>query len=303
MNVLVTGGNGFLGQHVVHELDARDHVVYAPRSSLFDLRRRGDVAAMLRTFDPDVVVHLAARVGGIGENVAYPGQLFYENAIMGVELMEQARRARVKKFLTIGTGCAYPEHCPTPEPEGAFWDGYPSGATAPYAMAKKMMLVQGQAYREEYDFNAVYVIPPNLYGPGDNFDLESGHVVPAIIRKVSEAKRTGDANAELWGTGRATRDFLYITDAAKGICDALDFYNSGEPVNLGSGRETSIAELAQIVADVYEWDGDFTWNSRRPDGQPRRLLDISRALQQFAWRPEVALEDGVRATIDWWESR
>jgi GDP-L-fucose synthase len=300
MRVLVTGGHGFLGGHVCDELRRRGHHVFAPRSHEFDLREPSQARGAVYESHAEAVVHLAARVGGIGANVEHPGSFFYDNAVMGIHLMEEARLAGVAKFLTVGTGCAYPERGPMPQSEDALWDGYPAQETAPYAMAKKMLLVQSQAYRSEYGFNAVYLIPTNLYGPRDSFDPEHGHAVPSIIRKVVEAVQQRSSTVELWGTGLATRDFLYVEDAARGIVKALDRYDGRQPMNLGSGVETPIVELAGAIAGVCGYGGAFEWSTDRPDGQPRRWLDTRYAESQIGFKPKVALEDGLRRTVEWW---
>ncbi len=299
--VLVTGGNGFLGRHVVEELRSRGHDAFAPGHNEYDFLYAGNAASAILKSHADTIVHLAARVGGIGENVTHPGCLFFENAIMGINLMEMAKRWGIDKFVTVGTACSYPEHGNVPLDEDGLWDGYPASATAPYAFAKKMLLVQGQAYRAEYGFNAIYLIPTNLYGPGDSFDLERGHVIPSLVRKFSEATRDGEEKVTLWGTGQATRDFLYVEDAARGIADATERYDGGEPTNLGTGVETSIAHLAEIIADLYDYKGEITWDYSKPDGQPRRCLSTERALERFHWRALMPLEVGLERTVGWYE--
>jgi nucleoside-diphosphate-sugar epimerase len=276
--------------------------VFAPRRAEYDLRDRGAVEACLRDLRPDVVVHLAAVVGGIGANRENPGRFFYENAIMGIELMEQARLQDVRKFVQVGTVCSYPKFAEAPFREDAIWEGYPEETNAPYGLAKKMLLVQAQAYRQQYGFNAIYLIPVNLYGPEDNFDLETGHVIPALIRKFVEARDRGDATVPAWGTGNVSREFLYVDDAARGIAMASDAYDGEEPVNLGTGRETTIRELTQTIANLCGFDGEVVWDASKPDGQPRRMLDTSRAKALFGFEAQVGLEEGLRRTIDWYSS-
>jgi GDP-L-fucose synthase len=299
--VLVTGGNGFLGRRVVAELAAYQPAeILAPRRAEYDLCERGAAESCLRDISPDVVIHLAAVVGGIGANRENPGRFFYENAIMGIELMEQARLQGVRKFVQIGTVCSYPKFAEAPFREDAIWEGYPEETNAPYGLAKKMLLVQAQAYRQQYGFNAVYLIPVNLYGPGDNFDLETGHVIPALIRKFVEARERGDRTVPAWGTGNVSREFLYVDDAARGIVMGADAYDGAEPVNLGTGRETTIRELTQTIAGLCGYDGEVVWDASKPDGQPRRMLDTSRAKAQFGFEAEIGLEEGLRRTIDWY---
>lgn len=299
--ILVTGGNGFLGRHAVAELrrsGARE--VSAPRSQQYDLREREAIRACINDAHADVIIHLAAVVGGIGANRAHPGRFFYENAIMGIELIEQARRAGVQKVVVVGTVCAYPKLTHLPFHERDLWDGYPEETNAPYGLAKKMLLVQAQAYRQEYGFNVVYVIPTNLYGPGDNFDPETSHVIPALIRKFVEAKEQGQRRVVAWGTGGASREFLYVEDAARAIALATRLYDGPDPINLGSGREVTIRHLAEVIARLCEYGGDIEWDASLPDGQPRRVLDTSRAQQLFGFKSRTELEDGLRATIDWY---
>jgi GDP-L-fucose synthase len=301
--VWVTGGSGFLGQHVVDAL--RRHgatTILAPRSGDYDLRDRQAIRAALRDLRPDVLIHLAAVVGGIGANRASPGRFFYENAIMGIELMEQARTAGIAKFVQIGTVCAYPKLTPVPFREESIWDGYPEETNAPYGLAKKMLLVQAQAYRRQYRFNAIYLILVNLYGPGDNFDPESSHVIPALIRKFIEARERGDREVTVWGTGVASREFLFVADAAEGIALATERYDGDEPVNIGAGREITIRELAEMVRRLVGYEGSIRWDASQPNGQPRRMLDTSRARDLFAFEAQVGLEAGLRRTIEWYES-
>jgi GDP-L-fucose synthase len=299
--VTVTGGKGFLGRRVVSLVqDAGAGEVFAFGSDEYDLTRQDQVAKMYSDQRPDVVLHLAARVGGIGANRDNPGRFFYENAIMGVELMEQARRNGVQKFVQVGTVCAYPKFTPVPFSEDNLWDGYPEETNAPYGVAKKALLVQAQAYREQYGFDAIYLLPANLYGPGDNFDLHSSHVIPALIRKCIEARDSGADSVTVWGTGTATREFLYVDDAARGIVMASELYDKPDPVNLGATGEVSIQELAELIAELTGFEGHLMWDTSMPDGQPRRKLDVERARKEFGFSAEVDLREGLRRTIDWY---
>lgn len=301
-SVMVTGGAGFLGRHVVVKLrDRGASKVFVPRSVDYDLREKEAILRALDHARPDLIIHLAAVVGGIGANRANPGRFFYDNAIMGIQLMEQARLAGVEKFVTVGTVCAYPKHTPVPFREEALWNGYPEETNAPYGLAKKMLLVQGQAYREQYGFNAIYLLPVNLYGPGDNFDPESSHVIPALIRKCIEANETGAPYIEAWGTGNASREFLYVEDAAEGIVLAAEGYDEPQPVNLGSGAEITIRELAGIIAELTGFNGEIRWDASKPDGQPRRQLDVSRATRLFGFRAKTDFREGLRRTIEWYQ--
>jgi GDP-L-fucose synthase len=298
--VLVTGGGGFLGRALVETLRGRGAAeVLAPRAAALDLRERDAIRAALAREKPDVVVHAAAVVGGIGANRAHPGRFFYENAIMGIQLIEEARRAGVAKFVCLGTICAYPKFTPVPFREEDLWNGYPEETNAPYGLAKKMLLVQLQAYRQEYGFDGIYLLPVNLYGPHDNFDLETSHVIPAMIRKFLEAKAAGASEVVLWGDGSPTREFLYVDDAAEGIAAAAGAYDGAEPVNLGSGEEIAIRDLATLVADATGYAGAIRWDTTQPNGQPRRRLDVSRAESLFGWRAKTALADGLAATVRW----
>ncbi len=297
--VIVTGGSGFLGSHVVarlHELGAAQVIV--PRSAEYDLRVAEHVK---RLFDENplttMVIHLAATVGGIGANRKHPGTFFYDNIMMGTLVQEYARRANVARFVGIGTICAYPKFTPVPFRESDLWNGYPEETNAAYGLVKKMLLVQSVAYRQEFGFNAIHIMPTNLYGPGDNFDPETSHVIPALIHKMHKAKVSGAPTVTLWGDGSPTREFLYVKDAAKGICLAAERYDSPEPVNLGSGMEIRIRDLAEIVARLLDFRGQIVWDTSKPNGQPRRNLDISRAEESFGFRASTGFEDGLRATI------
>jgi GDP-L-fucose synthase len=301
--LLVTGGNGFLGREVCRALGAfRPAAIVAPRSKEYDLRDQAAVRRLLRDARPDVVVHLAAVVGGIGANRANPGRYFYENAIMGIQLMEEARVAKLEKFVVLGTICSYPKHTPVPFRESELWNGYPEETNAPYGLAKKMLIVQAQAYREQYGMNAISLLPVNLYGPGDNFDPESSHVIPALIRKAVEAREARQPFLEVWGSGTASREFLFVRDAAQAIAAATDRYNKPEPVNIGAGREITIRELTDLICRVCRFEGEIHWDSTKPDGQPRRCLDTSRAEAEFGFRATTTLEDGLRETVAWYEA-
>ncbi|MDX6499481.1 MAG: GDP-L-fucose synthase [Blastocatellia bacterium] len=301
--VTVTGGAGFLGRFVIEKLQAYDGVeIFVPRSHDYDLTDKDGIVRMLNDSTPDLVIHLAAVVGGIGHNQKNPGKFFYDNLMMGVQLIEQSRLSGVKKFLATGTVCAYPKFTPVPFKEDDLWDGYPEETNAPYGLAKKMMLVQSQAYREQYGFNSIFILPANLYGPGDNFDLETSHVIPALIRKCVEARHTGADYIEVWGSGSASRDFLYVEDCAEGIVKAAARYDEGDPVNMGNGREITIKELVEIIARVAGFEGEIRWQSEKPDGQPRRQLDTTRAFERFGFRAQTSLEEGLRQTVDWYET-
>ncbi len=301
--VMVTGGAGFLGRHVVERLHAAGaRHVFVPRSAEHDLRDRDAIARALRDGRPDVVIHLAAVVGGIGANRANPGRFFYDNAIMGIQLIEQARLAGVEKLVTVGTVCAYPKHAPVPFREDDLWSGYPEETNAPYGLAKKMLLVQGQAYRQQYGFPAIYLLPVNLYGPGDNFDPAGSHVIPALIKKCVDARRQRLPFVEVWGSGAATREFLYVDDAAEGIVLAAERYDDPEPVNLGAGFEISIRALAALIAELTGYRGELRWDASKPDGQPRRMLDTSRAAERFGFRARTDFREGLRRTIEWYEA-
>lgn len=299
--VMVTGGAGFLGTHVVRKLHDRGcREVLIPRSRDYDLVDMEAVKRAFRDGRPDLVIHLAARVGGIGANLANPGKFFYENLMMGTQLMEVARQQGVEKFVAVGTICAYPKFTPVPFREDDLWNGYPEETNAPYGLAKKMLLVQAQAYRQQYDFNAVYLLPVNLYGPGDNFDPESSHVIPALIRKALEARDKGEPRIIAWGSGQASREFLYVDDAAEGVVLAAERYDKPEPVNLGAGFEITIRDLAELICELCGFDGEIEWDTSKPDGQPRRCLDTSRAKQEMGFEAATDLRTGLSRTIEWY---
>jgi GDP-L-fucose synthase len=297
--ILVTGGHGFLGSHVVEVLRGRGAAdLLLPRSSDLDLRVWENCVEAVR--GRDVVVHLAAKVGGIGFNKEKPGELYYDNLIMGAQLMEAARQAGVEKFVGIGTICAYPKYTPVPFKEDDLWNGYPEETNAPYGLAKKMLLVQAQAYRDQYGFNAITLFPVNLYGPRDNFDPSSSHVIPALIRKVADAEREGRNYIEVWGTGSATREFLLASDAAEGIVLATEKYDKPDPVNLGANREISIREVTETICELMDFRGEIRWDATRPDGQPRRSVDVNRAEKEFGFRARTNFRDGLKAMIEWY---
>ena len=299
--VVVTGGGGFLGRCVVARLKERGcGSIFVPRQRDYDLRQAEHVTRMYEDARPDLVLHLAAVVGGIGANQVHPGSFFYDNLMMGVQLIEQGRQRKLAKFVAVGTICAYPKHTPVPFREDDLWNGYPEETNAPYGLAKKMLLVQAQAYRQEYGFNAVYLLPVNLYGPGDNFDLQTSHVIPAMIRKFLSAKEEGAEAVLLWGDGSPTREFLYVEDAAEGILLAAERYDGAEPVNIGSGEEVSIRDLAEKVRDLTDYQGRVDWDTSRPNGQPRRCLNVSRAREWFGFGAQVGLGEGLAATIAWY---
>ena len=298
--VLVTGGAGFLGTQVV-KLLREDGVtdITIPRSSDCDLRIRDNCKEIVR--GKDIVIHLAAKVGGIGLNQEKPGELFFDNLIMGIQLMEEARLANVQKFVTVGTVCCYPKFTPVPFKEEDLWNGYPEETNAPYGLAKKMFLVQSQAYRKQYGFNSIFLLPVNLYGPGDNFDPKSSHVIPALIKKVFDAKEKGEDHITVWGTGKATREFLYVEDAARGVVLATEKYNKSGPVNLGAGFEISIEDLVELIAELAQFKGEIQWDTSKPDGQPRRMLDTSRAKKEFGFEAKTSFKEGLKKTIEWYE--
>jgi dTDP-glucose 4,6-dehydratase/GDP-L-fucose synthase len=301
--VMVTGGAGFLGSHLVERLEARSEAVdvFVPRSAEYDLRERAAVRRALEDSGADIVIHLAATVGGIGANRENPGRYFYDNAVMGIELIEQARRFGVEKFTILGTICAYPEQTPVPFSEEDLYEGYPEETNAPYGIAKKALHTQSWAYRRQYGFDSIYLLPVNLYGPRDDFDLETSHVIPAIVRKCVEARERGAESITAWGTGEPTREFLYVEDAAEGILDATERYDSSDPVNLGSGEEISIRSLVELIAETTGFEGEIEWDTSKPDGQPRRRLDTSRARERFGWEASTPFRDGLEETIDWYE--
>lgn len=300
---MVTGGAGFLGRSVVRELETRSPAsVFVPRSVDYDLREPSAVRQAIADATPDVVIHLAAVVGGIGANRDNPASFFYENAVMGIHLIEECHRAGVDKTVVIGTICSYPKFTPVPFKEDDLWDGYPEETNAPYGLAKKMLMVQGQAYRQQYGMNVIHVMPANLYGPGDNFKPESSHVIPALILKIIEARDAGATGVEVWGTGDPTREFLYVDDAAAGIVQATESYDSPEPVNIGTGDEISIGDVARLIAELSAFKGGLVFDTSKPDGQPKRALDTGRARSAFAFAAKTDLRTGLRATIDWWES-
>jgi len=301
--IVVTGGAGFLGRFVLERLqDYPDLEVFAPRRCNYNLVEGTEIKRLLSDTQPDLIVHLAAVVGGIGANQKNPGKFFYENLMMGVQLIEQARLHGVQKFVALGTVCAYPKFTPTPFREDDLWNGYPEETNAPYGLAKKMMLVQAQSYRQQYDFNTIFLLPANLYGPGDNFDLESSHVIPALIRKCIEAREEKAPFIEAWGTGNASREFLYVADCAEAIVRAAATYDDSEPVNIGTGDEIKIAELLQLIARLTRFEGEIHWQHDKPDGQPRRRLEVSRAFEKFGFRAQMPLEEGLRRTVQWYEA-
>jgi len=301
--ITVTGGAGFLGSYVVSKLrDTGCENIFVPRSRDYDLVDNDAVRRLYKSSKPDIVIHLAGRVGGIGANKQNPGRFFYDNLLMGVQMMEQGRLAGIEKFVAVGTICAYPKVTPVPFKEENFWNGYPEETNAPYGLAKKMLLVQAQAYRQQYGFNAVYLLPVNLYGPGDNFDPEYSHVIPALIKKCFDAIKNGDENIVVWGTGKPTREFIYVEDAAEGIVLATERYNKGEPVNIGSGVEISIKDLVNLVARLTGFGGQIVWDTSKPDGQPKRRLDTSKAEAEFGFKAKTKFKEGLKKTIEWYLS-
>ncbi|MEA1978713.1 MAG: GDP-L-fucose synthase [Chloroflexota bacterium] len=299
--VCVTGGDGFLGSYVLEKLSERGATqVFVPKIEEYNIVEPEAVKRLLANANPDLILHLAANVGGIGANQARPAEFFYDNLMMGVQLMHEAWKAGVSKFVAIGTVCAYPKFTPVPFREETLWDGYPEETNAPYGLAKKMLLVQSQSYRQQYNFNSLFLIPVNLYGPGDNFNLETSHVIPALIRKCFEAQDRGDDEIVVWGDGSPTREFLYAADAAEGILLAAEGYNSSDPVNLGSGEEISIKDLVTKIVEFTGFEGRLVWDTSRPNGQPRRGLDTSRAKERFAFQAQVKLEEGLKRTVEWY---
>jgi GDP-L-fucose synthase len=301
--IVVTGGAGFLGQAVVEALQARGATdVFVPRSATYDLRDRSAIERLFDDARPQVILHLAAVVGGIGANRDNPGRFFYENLIMGTELLEVARIRGIEKFVTVGTICAYPKHTPVPFREEALWDGYPEETNAPYGVAKKALLVQGQAYRQQYGMNIVYLLPVNLYGPRDNFDLQTSHVIPALIRKCLEARDAGAEILDVWGDGSPSREFLHVRDAAEGIVLATERYDGADPVNLGTGREITIRDLVGLICESTGFSGALNWQTDKPNGQPRRCLDTERARTRFGFQAQISLEEGISETVAWFEA-
>jgi len=300
--ITVTGGAGFLGSFVVEQLQEKGcKEISIPRSKDYDLVDMEAVKRLYRDLQPDMVIHLAARVGGIGANLVNPGKFFYDNLMMGVQMMEVGRQVGIEKFVAIGTICSYPKFTPVPFKEEELWNGYPEETNAPYGLAKKMVLVQSQSYREQYGFNSIFLLPVNLYGPRDNFDLNTSHVIPALIRKFIEGIQKDRSEVEVWGTGSPTREFLYAEDAAEGILLAAERYNQSDPINLGAGYEISIKNLALLLAELIGYRGKIIWNSSKPDGQPRRTLDTTKAEKEFGFRGKVKLEDGLMQTINWYQ--
>jgi GDP-L-fucose synthase len=299
--VVVTGGAGFLGRRVVAELQAQGcRDIFVPEFPACDLREKEAIVRLLTEAKPEVVIHLAAVVGGIGANLENPGKFFYDNLIMGIQLIEQSRLLGVKKFVAIGTICAYPKFTPVPFSEDSLWNGYPEETNAPYGLAKKMLLVQSQAYRQQYGFNSIYLLPVNLYGPGDNFSPGSSHVIPALIRKCLDSKARKEKSITVWGTGQASREFLYVDDAARGIVLAAEKYDKPEPVNLGAGFEITIKDLLGIIVEETGFEGEVIWDIAKPDGQPRRSLDTSRAEREFGFKARMPFREGLHRTIEWY---
>jgi len=298
--IIVTGGAGFLGKHLVKKFIERGvprENIFIPYHKEYDLRKEQDIKRMFSDFKADIVIHLAGIVGGIGFNMEKPGELFYDNLMMGVQLMEQARLNKIEKFVAIGTICAYPKFTPVPFKEENLWNGYPEETNAPYGLAKKMMLVQSQAYRQQYGFNSIFLLPVNLYGPGDNFDPSSSHVIPALIKKCVDAKE----KITVWGTGTASREFLYVEDAAEGIVLATEKYNKSEPVNLGAGFEITIKDLVEKIAKLTGFKGEIEWDHSKPDGQPRRMLDVSKAKKEFNFTAKTNFDEGLKKTVEWYK--
>jgi len=301
--IVVTGGAGFLGSYVLEGLAARQaDLVFVPKIEDYDLTTIEDIKRMYEDMRPDIVIHLAAVVGGIGANRLRPGEFFYKNLIMGIQLIEQARLNGIEKFTAIGTICAYPKFAPVPFKEDDLWNGYPEETNAPYGLAKKMLLVQSQAYRQEYGFNSIFLLPVNLYGPRDNFHPASSHVIPALIKKCVDAIDAGADHIEVWGTGKATREFIYAADAAEGILLAAEKYNESEPVNIGAGFEISIKDLVDKIVHHTGFNGKVVWDHTKPDGQPRRMLDTARAYEKFGFRAKMDFDEGIRRTVEWYQA-
>jgi len=300
--VTVTGGNGFLGGYVIQKLNEHGaEQVNIADIDRYDLRELADIERMYDEQQPNIVIHLAAVVGGIGANRNNPGKFFYDNAIMGIQMIEQARQFGIEKFVCIGTICAYPKFTPVPFKEDDLWSGYPEETNAPYGLAKKMLLVQLQSYRQQYGFNGSYLLPVNLYGPGDNFDPDSSHVIPALIKKCVDAQRDGKKEIVVWGTGKVSREFIYVEDAAEGIVLATELYNKAEPVNIGAGFEITIKDLVELIVELTGFKGKITWDKTKPDGQPRRMLDTSRAKNEFGFEAKMKLGEGLKRTIEWYK--
>lgn len=300
--VLVTGGAGFLGSYVVEKLQERGcQEIFVPRSKDYDLREKESIIRLYDEIKPEIVIHLAAVVGGIGANRKYSGKFFYDNAIMGIQLIEYARRFQLKKFVCVGTVCSYPKYTPVPFREEDLWNGYPEETNAPYGLAKKMLLVQLQAYRQQYGFNGIYLLPVNLYGPRDNFDPEYSHVIPAIVKKYVDARDRGEDRIVAWGTGEASREFLYVEDAAEAIVSAAELYNKPDPVNIGSGEEIKIKDLIHLVKELSRFEGTVEWDPSKPDGQPRRKLDTKKAFEEFGFRARTSFREGLERTINYYE--
>jgi len=299
--VVITGGAGFLGSKVVEKLEERGcRDVFVPRSNDYDLREKEAIIRLYKDATPDIVIHLAAVVGGIGANQKYPGKFFYDNAIMGIQLIEQARLYEIDKFVAVGTICAYPKFTPVPFKEDDLWNGYPEETNAPYGLAKKMLLVQLQAYRQQYGVNGIFLLPVNLYGPGDNFNPEFSHVIPAIIKKFVDAKRESKDEITAWGTGDASREFLYVDDAAEGIVLATQRYDKADPVNLGAGQEIKVKDLVYLIKELTGYEGEVKWDATKPDGQPRRCLDTTRAKREFGFEAQTSFKEGLKETIKWY---
>ncbi|HDY88684.1 MAG TPA: GDP-L-fucose synthase [bacterium] len=299
--LLVTGGAGFLGSHVVEKLKEKGcNKIFIPRSKDYDLVKMDAVTKVYKDVKPDIVIHLAAKVGGIGANRVNPGKFFYDNLMMGIQMIEMGRQMKIEKLVALATICAYPKFTPVPFKEENLWNGFPEETNAPYGLAKKMFLVQSQAYRQQYGFNSICLFPVNLYGPRDNFDPESSHVIPALIKKCIDAVRNKDSQIVVWGTGRPTREFLYVDDAAKGILLATEKYNKSEPVNIGAGFEISIYDLVDVIVKLTGFSGKIVWDNSMPDGQPRRLLDVTRAEKEFQFKATTGFEEGLRKTIKWY---
>ncbi len=304
--ICVTGGAGFLGQAVVKKLierGAKEENIFIPRSSQYDLVDGDAIERLLHDSQPDIIIHLAAQVGGIGANREHPAEFFYNNLMMGVQLLHKAWQHGVEKFVAVGTICAYPKFTPVPFKEEELWNGYPEETNAPYGLAKKMLLVQSQAYRDQYGYNSIYLLPVNLYGPGDNFDPASSHVIPALIKKCVDAQAAGDEQIVVWGDGSPTREFLYVDDAAEGILLAAEHYNDSEPVNLGSGMEISIKDLVEEVANATGFEGKLVWDTSKPNGQPRRCLDVTRAKEWFGFEAQMPFDEGLQRTVAWYRAR